>query len=84
VVDTQPDGKPVAPGTPGEIEVRGPNVFAEYWDKPDATRNTFRAPSPKVYSIFAGLSFRVIVDTPLLARFSGYWARGKSLWLRVS
>ena len=38
-----PDGKPVAPGTPGEIEVRGPNVFAEYWGKPDATRNTFRA-----------------------------------------
>ena len=27
---------------PGEIEVRGPNVFAEYWGKPDATRDTFR------------------------------------------
>jgi malonyl-CoA/methylmalonyl-CoA synthetase len=37
-----PDGKPIAPGTPGEIEVSGPNVFAEYWNKPDATRNAFR------------------------------------------
>jgi malonyl-CoA/methylmalonyl-CoA synthetase len=36
------DGNPVPPGTPGEIEVRGPNVFAEYWDQPDATRAAFR------------------------------------------
>jgi malonyl-CoA/methylmalonyl-CoA synthetase len=36
------DGKPLAPGTPGEIEVRGPSVFAEYWGKPDATRDAFR------------------------------------------
>jgi malonyl-CoA/methylmalonyl-CoA synthetase len=36
------EGKPVAPGTPGEIEVRGPSVFAEYWGKPDATRDAFR------------------------------------------
>lgn len=35
-------GKPVAPGTPGGIEVRGPSVFAEYWGKPDATHNAFR------------------------------------------
>ena len=35
-------GDPVAPGTPGEIEVRGPSVFAEYWGKPDATRDAFR------------------------------------------
>jgi len=34
LVDEQ--GKPVAPGTPGEIEVRGPSVFLEYWGKPDA------------------------------------------------
>jgi malonyl-CoA/methylmalonyl-CoA synthetase len=40
LVDEQ--GKPVAPGTPGEIEVRGPSVFAEYWGKPDATRDAFR------------------------------------------
>ena len=35
-------GVPVAPGTPGEIEVRGPSVFAEYWGKPGATRDAFR------------------------------------------
>ena len=35
-------GEPVAPGTPGGIEVRGPTVFAEYWAKPDATREAFR------------------------------------------
>jgi len=32
----------VWPGTPGEIEVLGPNVFAEYWGKPEATRDAFR------------------------------------------
>jgi malonyl-CoA/methylmalonyl-CoA synthetase len=36
------DGKPGPAGTPGEIEVRGPNVFAEYWGQPDATRDAFR------------------------------------------
>ena len=36
------NGEPVAPGTPGEIEVRGPSVFKEYWGKPDATRDAFR------------------------------------------
>jgi malonyl-CoA/methylmalonyl-CoA synthetase len=35
-------GQPIAPGTPGEIEVRGPSVFAEYWGKPEATRGAFR------------------------------------------
>jgi malonyl-CoA/methylmalonyl-CoA synthetase len=39
---TGEDGKDVPPGTPGEIEVRGPNVFLEYWRKPDATREAFR------------------------------------------
>jgi malonyl-CoA/methylmalonyl-CoA synthetase len=36
------NGEPVAPGTAGEIEVRGPSVFAEYWGKPEATREAFR------------------------------------------
>jgi malonyl-CoA/methylmalonyl-CoA synthetase len=35
-------GMPVASGMPGGIEVRGPAVFAEYWAKPDATREAFR------------------------------------------
>jgi malonyl-CoA/methylmalonyl-CoA synthetase len=36
------NGEPVAPGTAGEIEVRGHNVFTEYWSKPEATRAAFR------------------------------------------
>ncbi|HEV2733728.1 MAG TPA: AMP-binding protein, partial [Longimicrobiaceae bacterium] len=36
------EGAPVEPGTPGEIEVRGDNVFAEYWRRPEATANAFR------------------------------------------
>ena len=35
-------GEPVRTGTPGEIEVRGPNVFAEYWGQPAATSDAFR------------------------------------------
>ncbi len=29
-------------GSPGELEVRGPAVFLEYWRRPDATRDAFR------------------------------------------
>ena len=35
-------GEEVAPGVPGEIEVRGANVFSEYWNKPEATQQAFR------------------------------------------
>ncbi len=35
-------GDPAPPATPGEIEVRGPNVFAEYWRRLEATRDAFR------------------------------------------
>ena len=35
-------GEPVEPGALGEIEVRGPSVFKEYWGKPEATRDAFR------------------------------------------
>ncbi len=36
------DGGEVPPGTAGEIELRGPGVFLEYWRRPDATRQAFR------------------------------------------
>ncbi len=35
-------GRPVAAGTPGEIEVRGETVFLEYWRRPEATAAAFR------------------------------------------
>ncbi len=35
------DGRAVAPGTPGEIEVKGPTVFREYLGRPDASREAF-------------------------------------------
>jgi malonyl-CoA/methylmalonyl-CoA synthetase len=35
-------GAPVAEGTPGEVEVRGANVFLEYWQRPDETKAAFR------------------------------------------
>jgi malonyl-CoA/methylmalonyl-CoA synthetase len=36
------DGSAVEPGAPGEIEVRGPGVFREYWRRPEATAEAFR------------------------------------------
>ena len=36
------DGQATSLGSPGEIEVRGPTVFHEYWQKPEATRDAFR------------------------------------------
>ena len=35
-------GQPVPPGTPGMVEVRGPNVFAGYWRMPDKTAEDLR------------------------------------------
>jgi malonyl-CoA/methylmalonyl-CoA synthetase len=36
------DGQPVEPGTPADLEIRGPAVFREYWRRPDATAEAFR------------------------------------------
>ncbi|QCB96313.1 long-chain-fatty-acid--CoA ligase [Arthrobacter sp. PAMC25564] len=30
-----------APGTVGEIQIKGPNVIREYWDRPDATAESY-------------------------------------------
>lgn len=35
------NNKTVAVGEQGEIQIKGPNVFKEYWGKPDATADTF-------------------------------------------
>jgi malonyl-CoA/methylmalonyl-CoA synthetase len=34
-------GSPAEEGTPGEMQVRGPSVFLEYWQRPDETRAAF-------------------------------------------
>ena len=36
------EGRPVASGAQGEIEVRGPQVFREYWGRPGETAAAFR------------------------------------------
>jgi fatty-acyl-CoA synthase len=36
------DGNEVPPNTPGEIVIRGLNVFTEYWGNAEATRETLR------------------------------------------
>lgn len=36
-------GQPVPVETSGEIEVQGPSVFREYWRRPEATQQAFRA-----------------------------------------
>lgn len=35
-------GRDVPPGTSGELWVRGPGVFREYWERPEATAAAFR------------------------------------------
>tara|TARA_B110000027_G_scaffold133361_1_gene161640 strand:- start:508 stop:2007 length:1500 start_codon:yes stop_codon:yes gene_type:complete len=35
------NNRTVVAGTSGEIQVKGPNVFKEYWEKPDATEGSF-------------------------------------------
>jgi len=37
------DGRAAEPGTPGEVMVRGPQVMAGYWKRPDETAKAFTA-----------------------------------------
>jgi malonyl-CoA/methylmalonyl-CoA synthetase len=39
LVDT--NGERVAPGEVGQVQIRGPNLFREYWRRPDATRQAY-------------------------------------------
>jgi malonyl-CoA/methylmalonyl-CoA synthetase len=39
---TDESGAEILSGGPGEIEVRGPNLFLEYWRRPEATAAAFR------------------------------------------
>jgi 4-coumarate--CoA ligase len=34
-----PEGAELGPGEPGELWLKGPNVFKGYWNKPDATKD---------------------------------------------
>ncbi|MBT2550505.1 o-succinylbenzoate--CoA ligase [Arthrobacter sp. ISL-65] len=36
-----PVGGPVQQGTVGEIQIKGPNVIREYWNRPDATAGSY-------------------------------------------
>jgi malonyl-CoA/methylmalonyl-CoA synthetase len=36
-----PEGRPVADGEVGEVHLKGPNIFAGYWRREDATRAAF-------------------------------------------
>ncbi|MDQ0754967.1 long-chain fatty acid--CoA ligase [Arthrobacter sp. B3I4] len=36
-----PEAGPVGPGTVGEIQIKGPNVIREYWNRPDATADSY-------------------------------------------
>ncbi|MBT2534100.1 long-chain fatty acid--CoA ligase [Arthrobacter sp. ISL-48] len=35
------DGAPAAPGAVGEIQIKGPNVIPQYWNRPDASAGSY-------------------------------------------
>jgi acyl-CoA synthetase (AMP-forming)/AMP-acid ligase II len=42
-------GQPVPLGTPGELLIKGPQVFAGYWNREEETRKAFTAQISKRY-----------------------------------
>ncbi len=42
VRNLDPEGVPVADGETGELHLKGPNLFAGYWRRPEATEAAFR------------------------------------------
>ncbi len=55
-------GAPVAPGTPAEVQVRGPTVFLEYWQRPEATAAAFQDGWFRTGDVaqFEGGSYRIL------------------------
>jgi malonyl-CoA/methylmalonyl-CoA synthetase len=56
------DGFVVDDGVPGEIEVRGPGVFLEYWDRSEETSASFRGEWFRTgdVAVVEGSSFRIL------------------------
>lgn len=59
---TDENNLPVGEGQAGEIQVRGPNVFLEYWQQPKATQNAFANGWFKTgdYAVFSDGSYKIL------------------------
>ncbi len=65
----------VPDGAPGEIEVRGPAVFVEYWQRPDETRAAFRDGWFRTgdVAVFEGGAYRLLGRTAVdIIKTGGY------------
>lgn len=68
-------GIPVAEATPGEIEVKGPSVFLEYWQRPEETRSAFRDGWFRTgdMAVLEGGSYRILGRTSVdIIKTGGY------------
>jgi len=55
-------GAPITSGASGEIEVSGPTVFKEYWERPIETKDAFRGPWFRTgdVAVLEGGSYRIL------------------------